>query len=812
MKEMPTPGNAGTRHVGTTISNPLLQPHSRTEWPGIVSALVGSLVILLVLSLPHLRGQTYTRDDLGAFHYPLRVFYSDCLANGHSFDWMPTIFAGFFVSGEGQLGAYHPYHWLLYRCFPVRTAFHLELLSSYPCMLAGMYVLLRPLVERRDAALFGAMVFTFSGFNTLHFIHPNAIAIVAHIPWLLSAIHGSVTGVGKRRLLAETGLALLTASQLLLGYPQYVWFSLLTEAAWAVFLLRTQWSLYVRLSLLKAIGVVIGAIQLLPTWESLQDSERGAAGLEFLMAGSWDPVNLLQLLMPYVLATRTLGGNTHEFGLYVGAAPLILGGWLLFRACGGGRQQILARSVALFLLVALILACGQFGGLAILQTYLPLVGSFRFPARALVLVHLAWAVLAALALTAMNHEIGKLRRPKLARLGWYLTAFSLAASMAVFVIVSYRIGSQYLASWPWMLAGPVLIAAGSSLCCLLARGKTWAVPALVLFTAADLGFYGGSYAIFPCLSAAYAEQPVLDLPPGQAGERVVADPKVFGATHGRRVGNVFAEHGFCQVDGYAGLEPRSRLFGPAASVPALRAAGVRWVAVSAAPPETEQLQAASPSWCEVPQPLPRIRLVTRTMVSPQPSRDIQAIDLETTVLVESPLPIVHGVPGDARLVTESPGSLVIRTEASSPQLLVVADRFHPGWLVRVDGVAMNVLRVNGDFLGCLVPAGTHAIQWEFRPASLCWGRRISLLGVGFLGVFLAVSRGRWNGNSTTVKTRLRKNSNYLAIVSSPTSYRRPNLDHLLRILAGSGVTANPGRHVTPAAAGSRPFRRGSWPA
>ena len=34
-------------------------------------------------------------------------------------------------------------------------------------------------------AWFGAMVFTFSGYNLFHLIHVNIIAAVAHIPWIL---------------------------------------------------------------------------------------------------------------------------------------------------------------------------------------------------------------------------------------------------------------------------------------------------------------------------------------------------------------------------------------------------------------------------------------------------------------------------------------------------------------------------------------------------------------------------------------------------------------------------------------------------
>ncbi len=112
-------------------------------------------------------------------------FYAQQLAAGQSFDWLPSLYNGFYLTGEGQVGSYHPLHLLLYRWLPLTVAFDLELLLSYPLMLIGMYGLLVRRLGQHGAALFGGLVFTFSGFNLLHFVHPNAVAVVAHMPWLL---------------------------------------------------------------------------------------------------------------------------------------------------------------------------------------------------------------------------------------------------------------------------------------------------------------------------------------------------------------------------------------------------------------------------------------------------------------------------------------------------------------------------------------------------------------------------------------------------------------------------------------------------
>ncbi len=151
-------------------------------------AAAAALFLLRRWPIPLLAGRVWVADDLGQYHLPLRQFYSQQLAAGEAFDWLPSLFNGYYLTGEGQAGTYHPLHWLLYRWLPLGVAFDLELLFSYPLMLVGGYLLLRRWQLRRDAALLGAAAFTFSGFNLLHFIPPNGVAVVAHWPWLLWAL------------------------------------------------------------------------------------------------------------------------------------------------------------------------------------------------------------------------------------------------------------------------------------------------------------------------------------------------------------------------------------------------------------------------------------------------------------------------------------------------------------------------------------------------------------------------------------------------------------------------------------------------
>src|SRR5262249_12455679 len=60
---------------------------------------------------------------------------------------------------------------------------------------------------------------------------------------------------------------------------------------------------------------------------------------------------------------------------------------------------------------------------------------------------------------------------------------------------------------------------------------------------------------------------------------------------------------------------------------------------------------------------------------------------------------------------------------------VVAESYHEGWTAEAEGRRLPVVRVNGDFLGCVVDTGSHRVSLRFRPRSLVLGRQVTLLGL-----------------------------------------------------------------------------------
>ena len=158
-------------------------------------------------------------------------------------------------------------------------------------------------------------------------------------------------------------------------------------------------------------------------------------------------------------------------------------------------------------------------------------------------------------------------------------------------------------------------------------------------------------------------------------------------------------------------------------------------------------------WRQLAKSVPYVRLVPKCVRSGQPREDVKHIDVHDTVLVEEDLRLPPGPAGTAELLSgfpppnDSPGRLLVKTSAGLERMLAVAESFHPGWQARIDGAPVEKLRLYGDLLGCLVPAGEHRVEFVYHSAALEFGAKLSLAGVlASLAVFslawFAARRGR----------------------------------------------------------------------
>ena len=96
-----------------------------------------------------------------------------------------------------------------------------------------------------------------------------------------------------------------------------------------------------------------------------------------------------------------------------------------------------------------------------------------------------------------------------------------------------------------------------------------------------------------------------------------------------------------------------------------------------------------------------------------------------------------GPPGIAEVTRNEPNRVEVKTESAAPAILILSANHYPGWRAYVDGKSVDVMRVNYNLRGVVVPAGDHLVRFVYRPKSVLVGLVISLLMVGLLLVWWA---------------------------------------------------------------------------
>lgn len=696
----------------------------------------------LLIAVPIAQRKVYVHDDLGYYSIPLRSYFAQCLAAGQRPDWCPALFGGFSLYGEGG-GFAHPVIRVLYGTLPLDMALNSEVIGPYPVMLVGFALLLTRWGLRRDAALFGGLVYAFGGQNILQYIHTSVSSLLGHLPWVLLCIDVALRSEDRRRVaMARIGLALLTASQLLIGHIQFLWISMLGEGIYALFLVRKTpaiWRPLGGLTLSIGLGLLAGSIQLLPSWEAFRESRREQPTLTYVATGSLAPANLIQTVSPYLTRSRVVtppmktdegvdppagsmyDWRVHAYTMYLGASiPVLLVGLFITRRELRGSPRALGVFALSLAVVGLILSFGDFTPLFNLLVKIPVVGRFRIAARYLILFQAAAAMLAGLAFTALSRRVDQAEPIAWKRL-WPLAIpfvfslfFALAPGLPEGAWPSYLRGD--LISPALMVAvGPVLVGLATILVALAGRGWRAALPILVVFTTLD--------------QAAYAIHANLVRPQVSLATYLQLTERPAAVDDGTRIAHSqlhmtwqdpYLMQGLRTMQGYVSLAPRRRLTFDTPN--SMRVAGVGWVSRGAT--------GAQQSWDRAPlPPLPRARLITQAQVSDDPRQDLERIDPGTIALTERAITLPAAMAGQAKITGDQPGRIDVRTDAPTRQLLVVSESYHDGWNAEIDGRPARLDRAYGDFLACVVPKGKHRVKLRFSSQGRQFGAWLSLAGV-----------------------------------------------------------------------------------
>ncbi|MDT5269448.1 MAG: hypothetical protein QOH49_1634 [Acidobacteriota bacterium] len=447
-----------------------------------------------------LAGSVLCPDDGTIFNTPLRVAAAHITLEGSLPLWNPYIFGGMPLFASAQGGLLFPPNWF-YLLFSPQAATNLMVVASYMIAALGAYLYARRAGASVAGSIVTSLAWQWSGFLVGQIGHINIVQTGACLPWVLWALDGY--GLTRRRKWG-VALAVFVALQTFVGHQQTLAYSLLLASAYAVasaYSVRESRSRYLWSLALLAAGVLLAAVQILPTFELLRNSLRAESSYDFFTSFSLTPRMLLTFLAPYVegggdgrLFRASYVGPPYygEMAGYIGALGLMLA------ACAVVfKRDARTKFWTVAALVCLALALGRYVPLKFYRLiyYVPVLNLFRVPARHLMEAEFALAVLAGRGLTALAAaRAGGLARRRAAAVG---------ACVVLLTFVAVTLGRPHefklarQAPVGFMRAPelfvPVLVACASAWALwAFARGRRGATVMLVALLACDLVLWGQS--------------------------------------------------------------------------------------------------------------------------------------------------------------------------------------------------------------------------------------------------------------------------------------------------------------------------------
>lgn len=663
-------------------------------------------------------GGGWIGGDMYSYYMPQKFAYQQALARGEWALWNDLVSLGYPQHAESQTGVFYPFHLLFYSTLSLNDAYHINQLVHYIIAFAGMTLLAQSFGLSLRASLLAGLVYVYGWFperNCLEW----AIIGGAWLPWAVWSLEQFLSTRMWRYLI---GLSVIITMQLLPGHFVIAFLTLLTVTAYTVARLwwvpafgesQTENSPTARkLPLALAVGGALfvafslSAIQLLPTWQLKQESQRELA-VHDVGYGNLPPGYLSQVILPwkwYRLSAPERDAqiqqleflaidsatNQAEAHLYFGLIPILLAvsGWLPTRHA----RSFTLRQRAFLWALAILALTYAFGWWLPITRHLPGFSFFIGPGRYGLITTLFIALLAA---ESADHWLSRIM-PGTRTLAW---AVILAVTVTDLFVVSrlvfyaeglidppilYREKSrfrQFLAETEEETGRPVrLYAPGANLPTLLGFS---CVPEYLGIGPAE--YYDPELKVPP-------------LPPLEAGSTVIPLDEEFvtwlqhaGVTHlllEEPLSQAWpVELVFKEADQFLnacwGRHPYSVHY-----LYELKSTRGRWF------------------WRDK-NPEAEVSFAERT-----PSRQEFVVQLD------------------------------------QPDQFVVTELLAPGWNVSIDGETAEPIKVEGLFRGVDVPAGDHQIIWSYEPRSFTIGVWISLITLVFLAAVAHIrywhpTRFRW---------------------------------------------------------------------
>ena len=377
--------------------------------------------LLLLFGPFFVGGRVLWSQDIGRVYYPMATLLQHVLQSGDvsRLLWNPDLAAGFPLVADGVATPFYPPHWVLLLLLAPERALTAALLMAYLGAALGMAGFARVLGLSRPAAAVAGLVYSCSGFAIGHSVHVNVVAGLPFLPLVLLFLERAA----KAEALRHTTLAGLSwGLQCLGGHPQVALMTAALGVGYAVFRFWPEAADARRLArpagiaaLFLAVGAGLSAIYYLPMAELAGLSVRSTSGLSAGQAAAYSLPwpHLVTAVSPFFFFEARPGSDSYwgawnpaEMALYAGVPTLVLVGLALSTRPRDPLVRFFAGGAAL----ATLLALGDATPLHAILNSLPVLRSLRGPARYVLLLDVALALLAAIGLDSVLRDDAKRAR------------------------------------------------------------------------------------------------------------------------------------------------------------------------------------------------------------------------------------------------------------------------------------------------------------------------------------------------------------------------------------------------------------------
>jgi len=383
----------------------------------LLAAILGPAFVVFVPFF--FEGRVLWSQDIGRVYYPVAALIRKVLLtmDPGPLVWNPNLGAGFPLVADGVSTPFYPFHWPLLIALSPARALTAALLLGYVGSALAMAAFVRTLGQSRPAALVASLAYSWCGFAVGHSVHVNVVAGLPFLPLCLLFLERARKAAAIRNIvLAGVSWGLLCLG----GHPQVALMAAVLGSTYGILRLwpgrataPALMGLSGRIALFLLIGAGLSAVYYLPMAELASQSVRPEGGLsrDQAVAYSLPLPHLVTAVSPFFFFDAKVGGywgawNPAEMALYSGLATVTLAMAALWMRPRDSLVRFLAGVAA----VSLVLSLGDATPLHGWTHWLPVFRSLRAPARYVLLLDFAVAVLAALGLDALREASGATAR------------------------------------------------------------------------------------------------------------------------------------------------------------------------------------------------------------------------------------------------------------------------------------------------------------------------------------------------------------------------------------------------------------------